>query len=52
MTSMLQNVAFATRDKLIDKLGAERSAELRAAGASCPEEDIVLRTRRALLAVG
>jgi len=52
MTSMLQNLAFATRDKLIDKLGAERSAELRAAGASCPEEDIVLRTRRALLAVG
>jgi hypothetical protein len=50
MSSILHDVAFATRDALIDELGASRAEELRSAGATCPEEDIVLRTRRALSA--
>ena len=49
MTSILHDVAFATRDALIGELGEARAAELRAAGAICPVDDIVLRTRRALL---
>ena len=49
MTSILHDVAFATRDALIAELGEARADELRAAGATCPVEDIVLRTRRALL---
>jgi len=50
MSSILHDVAFATRDALIDELGEAHAAELRATGATCPVEDIVLRTRRALLA--
>ena len=50
MTSILHDVAFATRDELIRALGDERSTELRGAGALCPVEDIVLHTRRALTA--
>jgi predicted ATPase/DNA-binding winged helix-turn-helix (wHTH) protein len=49
MTSILHDVAFATRDALTGELGRVRAAELRAAGAVCPVDDIVLRTRRALL---
>ena len=49
MTSILHDVAFATRDALIGELGETRAAELRAVGAVCPVEDILLRTRRALL---
>ena len=49
MTSILHDVVFATRDALIGELGEARAAELRAAGAICPVDDIVLRTRRALL---
>ena len=49
MTSILHNVAFAARDDLIADLGDTRPDELRAAGAACPVEDIVVRTRRALL---
>jgi hypothetical protein len=52
MTSILQDVAFAARDSLVERLGAARTDELRQAGGVCPVEDIVLRTRRALLAVG
>ena len=48
MTSILHDVAFATRDDLIRALGDERATELRGAGALCPVEDIVLHTRRAL----
>jgi predicted ATPase/DNA-binding winged helix-turn-helix (wHTH) protein len=50
MSSTLRGVAFTTRDELVSELGAERAEQLRAAGASCPVEDIVQRTRRALLA--
>jgi hypothetical protein len=50
MTSILHDVAFATRDTLIDELGEARATDLRAAGAASPIDDIVLRTRRALLA--
>jgi predicted ATPase len=50
MTSILHDVAFATRDTLIGELGEARGSELRSAGATCPVEDIVLRTRHALLA--
>ena len=46
MSSILHDVAFAARDALIGELGEERAAELRSAGATCPVEDIVLRTRR------
>ena len=49
MTSILHDVAYATRDELIGELGEARAAELRAAGATRPIDDIVLRTRRALL---
>jgi predicted ATPase/DNA-binding winged helix-turn-helix (wHTH) protein len=49
MSSTLHDLAFATRDQLVDSLGAERASELLAAGATCPVEDIVLRTRRALI---
>src|SRR6202020_1556615 len=45
MSSTLQDLAFATRDRLIDSLGTEHAGELLAAGALCPVGDIVLRTR-------
>jgi predicted ATPase/DNA-binding winged helix-turn-helix (wHTH) protein len=51
MTSILHDVAFATRDALVDDLGDARASELRAAGAACPVDEIVLRTRRALTGV-
>jgi hypothetical protein len=49
MSPALREVAFMTRDEVVAKLGAARADELRSAGASCPVEDIVQRTRRALL---
>ena len=49
MTSILRDIAFTTRDQLIGQLGETRADELRAAGAICPVDEIVLRTRRALL---
>ena len=52
MSSILQDLVFATRNRLVDSAGAERAGELLAAGAACPVEDIVLRTRRALIGVG
>jgi len=52
MTSILHDVALATRQAVIDALGDARAGELRSAGANCPVEHIVLRTRRALLAPG
>lgn len=51
MTTILQDVVFSARDDLVRRLGLDRSQELRAAGASCPVEDIVLRTERALLGI-
>jgi hypothetical protein len=50
MSPTLRGDAFTTRDELVDELGAVRAEVLRSAGASCPVEDIVERTRRALLA--
>jgi hypothetical protein len=50
MSSMLRDVAFTTRDALVEELGEARAEELRSVGASCPVEDIVHRTRNALLA--
>jgi predicted ATPase/DNA-binding winged helix-turn-helix (wHTH) protein len=49
MTPTLRDVAFVTRDALVDELGEEQFAALRAAGAACPVEDIVHRTHNALL---
>jgi hypothetical protein len=49
MSSTLRDVAFTTRDQVVAELGTARADELRSAGASCPVEDIVQRTRRALL---
>ncbi|HEY7134434.1 MAG TPA: winged helix-turn-helix domain-containing protein [Acidimicrobiia bacterium] len=49
MTSILHDVAFATRDDLVHELGDDCASELRAAGAACPVDEIVLRTRRALV---
>ena len=48
MSSTLHDLAFATREQLVESMGPEHAAELLAAGAGCPVEDIVLRTRRAL----
>jgi predicted ATPase/DNA-binding winged helix-turn-helix (wHTH) protein len=50
MSPTLRAIVLTTRDELVEALGAERAAELRAAGASTPVEDVVQRTRRALLA--
>jgi hypothetical protein len=49
MSSTLHDLVFATRNQLIDSMIAERAGELLAAGGTCPVEDIVLRTRRALI---
>jgi hypothetical protein len=49
MSSILQGVAFATRDELINELGEDRAAAQREAGANAPVDDIVSRTRRALM---
>ena len=49
MSSTLHDLAFATRNQLIDSMDGERAGELLAAGATCPVEDIVLRTQRALI---
>ncbi len=48
MSSTLHDLAFATRDRLVASLGAGHAGELLAAGASCPVDDLVLRTRRSL----
>ncbi len=50
MSTILRGVAMATRDAMMEDLGAARAEELRATGAVCPIEDIVLRTHRALQA--
>jgi hypothetical protein len=45
----LRDLAFATRDTIGDRLGADRSAQLRATGAAMPVATVVDRTRSALL---
>jgi predicted ATPase/DNA-binding winged helix-turn-helix (wHTH) protein len=50
MSSTLHNVVLVTRDALLEGLGTDRADELRSIGGSCPVEDIVHRTRKALLA--
>src|SRR5580698_8014578 len=40
MSSTLHDLAFNTRDRLIDSLGTERANELLAAGALCPVDEI------------
>ena len=52
MSSVLHDLVFATRGQLVDSVGSERASELLAAGATIPVEDIVLRTRRALIEAG
>jgi predicted ATPase/DNA-binding winged helix-turn-helix (wHTH) protein len=49
MTSVLHDVVYATLEALIYELGDRRASELRAAGAVCPVDDVVGRTRDALL---
>ena len=49
MSSTLHDVVLATRGALVDELGTDRADELRSIGASCPVEDIVHRTRTALV---
>jgi tetratricopeptide (TPR) repeat protein len=49
MSSILQDLVLETRTQLVDSIGSERAGERLAAGAACPVEDIVLRTRRALI---
>ena len=49
MSGTLHDLVFATRSQLLDSMGAERTGELLAVGAASPVEDIVLRTRRALI---
>ncbi len=49
MSSILHDLVFAIRNELVDSAGAGHAAELLAAGAGCPVENIVLRTRRTLI---
>ncbi len=51
MSSILHDVAFVTRDALVAELGDARASELRATGAVGRVDDLVWRTRRALLVV-
>jgi hypothetical protein len=49
MSGTLQDLVFAIRNQLVESTGSEQADELLTAGAHSPIEDIVLRTRRALL---
>ena len=49
MSTTLHDLVFATRTELVDAMGADRAGELLAAGATLPVEEVVLRTRRALI---
>lgn len=49
MSTMVQDMLFATRASLLDRLGEDQAATLCAAGAASPVDEIVMRTRRALL---
>ena len=50
MSSVLHDVVLETRDALVDQLGVTAAEASLAAGAACPVEDVVHRTRQALLA--
>ena len=50
MSSVLHDVVLETRDALVDQLGVTEAEARLAAGAACPVEDVVHRTRQALLA--
>jgi predicted ATPase/DNA-binding winged helix-turn-helix (wHTH) protein len=50
MSSTLHDVVLLTRDSLLEDLGADRADELRSIGGARPVEDIVHRTRKALVA--
>ncbi len=49
MSSTLHDLVFATRHDLVETMGSQRADELLAAGAILPVEDVVSRTRRALI---
>ena len=49
MSGTLHDLVFATRTELVEAMGTERAGELLAAGATLPVEEVVLRTRRALI---
>ncbi len=49
MSSVLHDIVFAARDSIVEELGVAEAEHYRSAGATCPVEDIVHRTRRALL---
>lgn len=49
VVNSLRNLAFEIRDSIADQLGAERTFEQRALGASLPVATLVDRTRNALL---
>jgi hypothetical protein len=49
MSSILHDLVFAIRNKLVESAGTERAGELLTAGATASVEDIVLRTRRTLI---
>ena len=49
MSSTLHDIVLATRDAMVEELGPDRADEVRSAGGSRPVEDIVRRTRAALL---
>jgi len=49
MSSILRELVFATRYQLVNSRDSERATELLAAGGTCRVEDVVLRTRRALM---
>ncbi len=49
MTAILRDVVLDTRQTLVQELGEDRSARLCSDGAASPVEDVVIRTRRALL---
>ena len=49
MSKILHDLVFAIRGELVESAGPDRAGELLAAGATCPVEDIVMRTRRSLI---
>ncbi len=49
MSRILHDLVFTIRNKLVDSAGPDRAGELLVAGGTCPVDDIVLRTRRALV---
>jgi predicted ATPase/DNA-binding winged helix-turn-helix (wHTH) protein len=50
MSTILHDVAFETRDAIVAELGVAQADDLRRTGAHCRVDDIVHRTRSALLA--